>query len=148
LIIKALKNFENKFTLQMKEDLQATNLSLAQAITLASIIEKEVGRPSTTELDAEILREMQRERELVASVFLNRLKIGMPLQSDATVNYITGKGDRQAKSEDLKIDSPTTPTNTKGFLRDQYQQSGTRFSACCNLSPHLGLFIFPQQDER
>lgn len=50
----------------------------AQAITLASIVEKETGKPS--------------ERRMVAAVYGNRLRIGMPLQADPTVIYPITKG--------------------------------------------------------
>jgi UPF0755 protein len=58
-------------------------------LTLASIIEKEA------------LTDEQRPK--IASVFYNRLKIGMYLDSDATMGYVTG-GDVSA--EDLETDSP------------------------------------------
>jgi len=49
-----------------------------QAIILASIVEKETGKPS--------------ERQMIAGVYCNRLKIGMPLDADPTVIYPVTKG--------------------------------------------------------
>lgn len=49
-----------------------------QALTLASIVEKETAKPE--------------ERAIVAGVYYNRLKLGMPLQADATVIYPITKG--------------------------------------------------------
>jgi UPF0755 protein len=49
-----------------------------EVITLASIVEKETGKPS--------------ERRMVAGVYTNRLRVGMPLQADPTVIYPVTKG--------------------------------------------------------
>jgi UPF0755 protein len=111
LINKMLANFENKVTDQMVTD---SGNNLKQALIVASIVEKEVGR-NKEKLTDEDLRLMQRERELVASVFYNRLEIGMALESDATVNYVTGKFDRSATIADTKIKSPYNTYQIKGL---------------------------------
>jgi len=114
LVARMLSNFESKLSPQMKFDMAAKNLKLGDVITLASIIEKEVGR-NKTNITADDIAAMQKERGLVASVFYNRLAIGMPLESDATVNYITGKSDRSVSIEDTKINSPYNTYVNKGL---------------------------------
>lgn len=70
-------------------------LSLQQAVILASLVEEETARPE--------------ERRLVAAVFWNRLRRGMPLQSDPTVLYGRAPGDRTITRADL---ARPTPYNT------------------------------------
>jgi UPF0755 protein len=114
IVQKMLTNFQLKFTDQMEAVMQAKNLTLLDVITVASIIEKEVGRNKEV-FTADDLTIMQKERELVASVFYNRLGIGMPLESDATVNYITGKTTRSVSIQDTKIKSPYNTYLNKGL---------------------------------
>jgi UPF0755 protein len=66
--------------------------SLHQAVTLASIVEAETGAPE--------------ERRLVAAVFHNRLRRGMPLQSDPTVLYGRPPTDRTITRDDLRRPTP------------------------------------------
>jgi UPF0755 protein len=75
-----------------------TNLTLLQWATLGSIVEKEAVIP--------------KERPLIAGVFTNRLRQGIALGSDPTVEY--GLGIRQTKEKNLtyaQVDQPT-PYNT------------------------------------
>lgn len=124
LVAKMLANFQGKITDQMIVDIQTQHRTFSQVLILSSIIEKEVGRNKQT-LTADDLAAMQNERELVASVFYNRLKAGMPLESDATVNYITGHASRSVSIADTKVKSPyntylnrglpPTPISNPGF---------------------------------
>ncbi len=64
-----------------------------EALTMASIVEKETGREA--------------DRQLVAAVFVNRLRQGMLLQTDPTVIYGLGeKFDGNLRKRDLQTDSP------------------------------------------
>ena len=73
-----------------------------QALILASIVEKETGKPS--------------DRAQIAGVFINRLRIGMPLQTDPTVIYGMGdKFDGNLRKRDLQLDTPYN-TYTRGGL--------------------------------
>ena len=45
------------------------------------------------------------DKKMIADIFLKRLRDGIGLQSDATINFITNKGMAQPTYEDLKIDS-------------------------------------------
>jgi UPF0755 protein len=76
-----------------------------QAVILASIVEKETGIPE--------------ERPHIASVFINRLKRGMRLQSDPTVIYAltngTGSLGRPLNRADLDIDSPYNTYKVTGL---------------------------------
>jgi len=74
---------------------EARGLTTRQLVTLASIVEKETGSPT--------------ERPLVASVYENRLRIGMALQCDPTVIYaleLAGRYDGNIRRDDLMVDSP------------------------------------------
>lgn len=67
-------------------------LNTYQVITLASIVEREA--------------KLSKEKPIIAAVFLNRLKKGMPLQSCATVEYVLKEHKEVLTLEDLKIESP------------------------------------------
>ena len=70
-------------------------------VIIASILEKEV-------------KELT-DKRIVSGILRKRLQIGMPLQVDATINYITGKRDSQASSADIAIDSPYNTYKYRGL---------------------------------
>ncbi len=73
-----------------------------QALVLASIVEKETGRAS--------------DRAMIAGVFCNRLRLGMPLQTDPTVIYGLGdKFDGNLHKSDLQTDTPWNTYTRSGL---------------------------------
>jgi UPF0755 protein len=76
--------------------------SVDEALILASIVEKETG--------------LEADRTKVASVFNNRLRIGMPLQTDPTVIYGLGAAfDGNLRKKDLQTDTPYNTYTRKGL---------------------------------
>lgn len=71
---------------------EAMGLTAYQVLTVASMVEREAKVPE--------------ERPLVAAVIYNRLRIGMKLEVDATVQYAVGSWKRELTQQDLETDSP------------------------------------------
>ncbi len=87
--------FEHALTPEIRAAAAERGLTERQLVTLASIVEKETGNPA--------------ERPIVASVYENRLRIGMALQCDPTVIYaleLAGHYDGNIRRDDLSVDSP------------------------------------------
>jgi len=87
-----LQQFAKELTPEVQKQLDILKLSVPQWVTLGSMVEKEAAKAS--------------DRPLVASVFLNRLKIGQPLQSCATIQFLLGTPKEKLYDKDLKIPSP------------------------------------------
>ena len=112
IIKKSLDNFQQKFTQDMQQQAMARSMTVYQILTLASIIEKETGRQTTTDAQKQAL---DTERRTVAGIFYNRLRAGMPLESDATVNYATGKKLTQPSLADTQTNSPYNTYKNPGL---------------------------------
>ncbi len=92
IIEKMLQGFDNIWTEKFSQRCLELNMTMDEVIILASIIEREAGS----------IEEMGK----VSSVFHNRLKINMPLQSCATVQYILKERKEVLSIADTKIESP------------------------------------------
>lgn len=97
VVKRMVENFRAVWDSIKPADLQTLpgGLTPLQIVTLASLVERETP-------DRE-------ERPLVAGVFYNRLRKGVPLQCDPTVQYalaLEGQLEKDVKPKDLKVDSP------------------------------------------
>lgn len=116
-------------------DLPIVNMS--EVMVLASIVEKETGVPD--------------ERRKVAGVFINRLKRGMPMQSDPTAIYALTKGEikedgmgplgRRLLRKDLEIDSPYNTYKYPGLPPGPIANPG-RESIAAVLNPEAHNYIY------
>lgn len=94
-----LRNFSLHLTVDLRDGFARQGLDVYQAVTLASIVQREAVVPE--------------EQPQIASVFINRLNLGMKLDSDPTVQYALGYNYAQEtwwtnplSAIDLQIDSP------------------------------------------
>lgn len=100
IVAKMLENFDLKLSV-IGETKRVDMNTIHELVTMASILEKEVRGTD--------------DRRNVADIFYKRLQSEMPLQSDATVNYITGSGRARSTAADLAIDSPYNTYKNKGL---------------------------------
>ena len=99
-----------------------------EALILASIVEKETGSPA--------------DRARIAGVFVNRLRAGMPLQTDPTVIYGMGPAyDGKIRKRDLQTDTPWN-TYTRGGLPPSPIASVGRQALAAALQPEKHDFYY------
>ncbi len=98
---KFLNNLDSQYTTELEQATVAAGHTPHEILTMASILEKELTSAS--------------DRAMGADLFWRRITIGMALQSDSTVNYITGKGLLQPSIDDTKVDSVYNTYQNKGL---------------------------------
>ncbi len=101
ILVHMLETFESKYNKELQDRQKELNLELYDVVNLASIVEKEAA--------------LDEDRPIIASVFNNRVEIGMPLQSDATIQYIFEERKKSITYDDLKIDSPYNTYKVQGL---------------------------------
>ena len=95
------EDMDNRLTPKMRKRAEEMNLSIHELITLASLVEKEAM--------------YEEDRPIIAQVFFKRLKIGMPLQTDTTIQYLLDAPKEDVSIKDTKIESPYNTYQIKGL---------------------------------
>jgi len=103
IINKMLTNFEDKYYNEFKDQADAKNLTMAQVITIASILEKDFPR--------------KEERAQGAELIYNRLNRGMDLRMPSTLLYALDEKVRldRLTRDDVNVDSPYNTYNRPGL---------------------------------
>ena len=101
IIKMMLDGFDHQMTASLKEKIAARNMSVYQFISLASLVEKEA--------------KYDEDRKPIAAVFIRRLKINMPLQSDASISYAMGTHKVAYSIAETQYDSPYNTYKNAGL---------------------------------
>ena len=107
-----VSEYKKNFTSQMRERMDEINLTENEVLALASIIEGEAIYDS--------------ERPRISGVYHNRLKKGMRLQADPTIQYIIEDSPRRLLNKDLKIKTYISPF----VLSNNYEKFNGK--QCCS----------------
>jgi UPF0755 protein len=127
MLTAMIQNFRESFNRELAPRAEAAGWTVPQVVTLASIVEKETGRPE--------------ERPLIASVFHNRLRLGMPLQSDPTIIYGLTNYDGNIRQEDIRNPHPYNTYVHKGLPPGPIASPGLE-SLRAVLFPAKGDYLF------
>ena len=101
-IARMQKEYDKFWNEERTQQLAALGLTRAEAVTLASIVYEEA--------------KMSDEMPVVAGVYLNRLRLGMPLQADPTVKFALGDFSlKRILHRHLEIDSPYNTYRNPGL---------------------------------
>lgn len=102
IIERMLRRFAEKLECSnYRKHVQLMGFTLHQAVIIASLVEKEA--------------RVEEERSLIAGVIENRLRKGMPLQVDATIQYALGGQRPKLYYKDLEVDSPYNTYKINGL---------------------------------
>lgn len=96
-----VQRFQQVWQPEWDQRLQALAMSRHDVMALAAIVEKEARLPE--------------ERPVIAAVYMNRVRAGMLLQADPTVQYALGRHVARVLYRDLEVDSPYNTYRHKGL---------------------------------
>lgn len=133
---EAEQMMENNFSAKIKPlepEIASSSHSLSDIITMASILEREA--PTVEDM------------KIISGILWKRIKIGMPLQVDSTITYITGKSDGELTVDDLNIDSPYDLFIHKGLPPGPIANPGlASIEAALNPTPSKYLFFLSDKN--
>jgi UPF0755 protein len=125
--------FQEAYTPELQAQAAALGLSERHVVTLASIIEKETGQED--------------ERPLISAVFHNRLKKGLPLQSDPTVIYGIRKFSGNLTRKDLGRRTPFNTYTSRGLPPSPIANPGLKsIQAAVSPAPVKYLYFVSKND--
>ena len=127
LLRRLSEEFRAFYTDELKERAKEIGLSAYEAIILASIVEGEA--------------RVAEERPIIAGLYLNRIRRGMKLAADPTIQYLIPDGPRRILYRDLRIDSPYNTYMYAGLPPTPINNPG-RSSIRAALSPSKHDYIF------
>jgi UPF0755 protein len=131
-----VQNFRQFWNLERQDQARQVGMTVREAVTLASLIEKETGTPS--------------ERPLVSAVFHNRLDLGIKLMCDPTVIYavrLLKPYDGVINQSDLAVNSPYNTYLYPGLPPGPITNPGARaIEAALNPAPADYLYFVSRND--
>jgi UPF0755 protein len=135
ILTRTVQRLRAKLTPEIVAQARERGLGIHELLTLASIIEREA-----------VVRE---ELRLISAVFWNRLKLGMPLQADPTVQYAMGKERRALSRADLATDHPFNTYMRTGLPPGPIASPGLpAIEAALDPAPVSYLYFVARDDHR
>ncbi len=120
--------FRKKITPEIREEMKSKKITLIELITMASIVDGET--------------RFEPEKKTIAGVYYNRIKKGMKLQADPTVQYILPGGNKnRLLFSDLKTESPYNTYLHKGLPPGPINNPGLS-SILAALNPEQNKFLY------
>ncbi|MBC7805511.1 MAG: endolytic transglycosylase MltG [Akkermansiaceae bacterium] len=130
---RMLSGFESVFAKRYADDIRRSGRTISELVIVASMIEREARTPG--------------DRPLIAGVIYNRLKRGMRLQIDATVQYARGEHKERLLYRDLEVESPYNTYRVAGLPPGPICCPGAdALEAALNPADHDFLFYVAKTD--
>ena len=131
---RMVQRMHAKLSPHVRERARARNVTIHEVLTLASIIEREA-----------VARE---EQALISAVFWNRLRLGIPLEADPTVQYAVGKDRQLLRRSDLATDHPYNTYRRAGLPPGPIASPGLGAIEAAVEPASVDYLFFVKEDEK